>query len=142
MISRSRLRGITIVLVVLAVLALVATVALAANGEAENGDDELWVKIGAITLAWSAVQMGLLQILKGIKIGDKLLLNSEPKIWLASGLLSVVGMTIAAFQAGVPLLAAAFQAILAIFAASGEHNFDDMVRQVRELAKNSSPPAA
>ena len=141
MISRSRFRKIVIVLVVLAVLALATTAALAAeNGE--TGDDELWVKIGAITLAWSAVQMSLLQILKGIKIGDELLLNSEPKIWLASGLLSVVGMTIAAFQAGVPLLAAVFQAILAIFAASGEHNFDDMVRQVRGLAKNSSPPAA
>ena len=121
MILRTRVRGITIVLVVLAVLALVATVALAAE-DVENGDpwEGLVVTFGGVTIAWATAQMGLLQLLKSIKIGDKPLLGSPGLIWLANAALGVLGMVLAATQAGPPWPGALVQAIIAVFAASGE----------------------
>ena len=114
-------KGIVYVLVVLAVLALVATVALAAEA-VENGDpwEGVLVTFGGVTLAWSGIQMGLLQVLKGIKVGDKPLLGSPGLIWLANAALGVLGMVLAATQAGTPWLGALVQAIIAVFAASGE----------------------
>ena len=121
MILRTRVRGITIVLVVLAVLALVATVALAAEA-VENDDpwEGLVVTFGGVTIVWATAQMGLLQVLKGIKIGDKPLLGNSGMIWLANVALGVLGMVLAATQAGTPWPGALVQAIIAVFAASGE----------------------
>ena len=131
-----RFRGITIVLVVLAVLALVTTAALAANGEAENGDpwEGLVVTFGGITIAWASAQMGLLQLLKGIKIGDKPLLGSPGLIWLANAVLGVLGMVLAATQAGTPWPGALVQAIIAVFAASGEF---EALKRVGAVSGNS-----
>ena len=121
MISRSRLRTIVIVLVVLAVLALTTAAVLAAeNGETGDPWEGLVVTFGGITIAWASAQMGLLQVLKGIKIGDKPLLGSPGLIWLANAALGVLGMVLAATQAGTPWLGALVQAIIAVFAASGE----------------------
>ena len=115
-------KGIVYVLVVLAVLALMTTAALATNGEAENGDpwEGLVVTFGGITIAWATAQMGLLQLLKSIKIGDKPLLGSPGLIWLANAALGVLGMVLAATQAGTPWPGALVQAIIVVFAASGE----------------------
>jgi hypothetical protein len=113
-------KGIVYVLVVLAVLALVATVALAAEGEADDPWQGVLVTFGGVTLAWSGVQMALLQLLKSIKVGDEPLLNSSGLIWLVNAMLGVVGLIIAATQGGTPLLVAAIQALIAVFAASGE----------------------
>lgn len=101
---------------------LAAVQAVAADGEPDPTGD-LWVTFGGITIAWASAQMGLLQILKAIRIGDKPLLNSPGLVWLANGILGVVGMTLAATQAGIPTLAAVIQAIIAVFAASGEYEF-------------------
>ena len=136
MILRTRVRGITIVLVVLAVLALMTTAALATNGEAENGDpwEGLVVTSGGVTIVWASAQMGLLQILKGIKLGDKPLLGSPGLIWLANVALGVLGMVLAATQAGVPRLGALLQAIIAVFGASSEFEF------VKRTTLGNSPP--
>jgi hypothetical protein len=124
LIEVKRIRGITIVLVVLAVLALAAVAVLAAeNGETGDPWEGLVVTFGGITIAWASAQMGLLQLLKGIKLGDKPLLGSPGLIWLANAALGVLGMVLAATQAGTPWLGALVQAIIAVFAASGEFEF-------------------
>lgn len=130
-----RFRGIVLVLVVLAVLALVATVVLAAEA-VENGDpwEGLVVTFGGITIAWASAQMGLLQILKGIKLGDRPLLGSPGLIWLANAALGVLGMVLAATQAGTPWLGALVQAIIAVFAASGEF---EALKRVGGVSGNS-----
>ena len=128
-------KGIVYVLVVLAVLALVATVALAAEA-VENGDpwEGLVVTFGGVTIVWATAQMGLLQVLKGIKIGDKPLLGSPGLIWLANAALGVLGMVLAATQAGTPWLGALVQAIIAVFAASGEF---EALKRVGAVSGNS-----
>lgn len=114
-------RGIVYVLVVLAVLAVATAVVLAAEGaETDDPWQGVLVTFGGVTLAWSGVQMALLQLLKSIKIGDEPLLNSPGLIWLVNAMLGVVGLIIAATQGGTPFLAAAVQALIAVFAASGE----------------------
>jgi|GEM_PF-3219713 len=114
-------RGIVYVLVVLAALLSLATfVVLAAEGEADDPWQGVLVTFGGVTLAWSGVQMALLQLLKSIKVGDEPLLNNSGLIWLVNAMLGVVGLIIAATQGGTPLLAAAVQALIAVFAASGE----------------------
>lgn len=111
-----------IFLFVLIGVAFAAAEALAAD-DVPGPDDELWVTFGAVTIAWASAQMGLLQVLKAIHIGGKPVLNSPGLVWLANGILGVIGMTIAATQAGVPLVAAIIQAVIAVFAASGEYEF-------------------
>ena len=135
MILRTRVRGITIVLVVLAMLALVTTAVLATEA-VENGDpwEGLVVTFGGITIAWASAQMGLLQLLKGIKIGDKPLLGSPGLIWLANAVLGVLGMVLAATQAGTPWPGALVQAIIAVFAASGEF---EALKRVGAVSGNS-----
>ena len=114
-------KNIVIVLVALAVLTLAITSVLAAeNGEAGDPWEGLVVTFGGITIAWATAQMGLLQLLKSIKIGDKPLLGSPGLIWLANAALGVLGMVLAATQAGTPWPGALVQAIIAVFAASGE----------------------
>lgn len=114
-------RGIVYVLVVLAVLAVATAVVLAAEGaETDDPWQGVLVTFGGVTLAWSGVQMALLQLLKSIKIGDEPLLNSSGLIWLVNAMLGAVGLIIAATQGGTPLLVAAIQALIAVFAASGE----------------------
>lgn len=103
-------------------VALVAAQAFAADVEPDPIGD-LWVTFGGVTIAWASAQMGLLQVLKAVRIGDKPLLGSPGLVWLANGVLGVVGMTLAATQAGIPTLAAVIQAIIAVFAASGEYEF-------------------
>jgi hypothetical protein len=140
-------KGIVYVLVVLAVLALVATVALAAEA-VENGDpwEGVLVTFGGVTLAWSGVQMALLQLLKSIKVGDEPLLNSSGLIWLVNAMLGAVGLIIAATQGGTPLLVAAIQALIAVFAASGEFEALKKAGVVsgnsQSSSTSSSPPAA
>jgi len=122
--SRPRFRLMTLVLMVLTALAMLSIVVLAAeNGETGDPWEGLVVTFGGITIAWASAQMGLLQLLKGIKIGDKPLLGSPGLIWLANAALGVLGMVLAATQAGVPWLGALAQAIIAVFAASGEFEF-------------------
>ena len=114
-------KNIVIVLVALAVLTLAITSVLAAeNGETGDPWEGLVVTFGGITIAWATAQMGLLQLLKSIKIGDKPLLGSPGLIWLANAALGVLGMVLAATQAGTPWPGALVQAIIAVFAASGE----------------------
>ena len=114
-------KNIVIVLVALAVLTLAITSVLAAeNGETGDPWEGLVVTFGGITIAWATAQMGLLQVLKGIKIGDKPLLGNSGMIWLANAALGVLGMVLAATQAGTPWPGALVQAIIAVFAASGE----------------------
>lgn len=141
--------GIVYVLVVLAVLALAlaTTVALAAeNGETGDPWEELVVTFGGVTLAWSGIQMGLLQVLKGIKVGDKPLLGSPGLIWLANAALGVLGMVLSATQAGTPWLGALVQAIVAVFAASGEFEALKKAGVVsgnsQTSSTSSSPPPA
>lgn len=130
-----RFRGITIVLVVLTVLALMTTAALAAEA-VENGDpwEGLVVTFGGVTIVWATAQMGLLQVLKGIKIGDKPLLGNSGMIWLANAVLGVLGMVLAATQAGTPWPGALVQAIIAVFAASGEF---EALKRVGAVSGNS-----
>ena len=133
-----RYRGITLVLVVLAVVAMFAVAALAAEGEGDPWEG-LIVTFGGITIAWATAQMGLLQLLKGIKIGDKPLLGNSGLIWLANAVLGVLGMVLAATQAGTPWLGALVQAIIAVFAASGEFEF---LKKTTGAPGNSSEPSA
>jgi len=123
------------VLVVMAALAMLSIVVLAQ--EASEGDpwDDLLVTFGGITIAWASAQMGLLQLLKGIKIGDKPLLGNSGLVWLANAMLGVLGMVLAATQAGVPWLSALIQAIIAVFAASGEF---EALKRTGAVSGNSS----
>lgn len=108
------------------VIAAVADIALAQESGAESAPtpwENVVVTFGGITLAWASAQMGLLQILKAIRIGDKPLLSNAATIWLANAVLGIIGMVIAATQAGVPVLAALIQAVIAVFTASGEYEF-------------------
>ena len=97
--------------------------AFAAEGEPGTPWDDVVISFGAVTLAWASAQMGIVQILKAVRIGDKPLLGSAGMVWLANAILGVIGLTIAATQAGVPTVAALIQAIIAVFAASGEYEF-------------------
>lgn len=81
--------------------------------------DDVVVTFGAVTLGWAAVQMGVINILKGIQIQGKPLLDTAGKIWLANAALGVLGLTLAATQAGTPFLAAVIQAALVIFGSAG-----------------------
>ena len=128
-------KNIVIVLVALAVLTLAITSVLAAeNGETGDPWEGLVVTFGGITIAWATAQMGLLQLLKSIKIGDKPLLGSPGLIWLANAALGVLGMVLAATQAGTPWLGALVQAIIAVFAASGEF---EALKRVGAVSGNS-----
>ncbi len=131
-----RIRGITIVLVVLAALAMLSIAVLAAeNGETGDPWEGLVVTFGGITIAWATAQMGILQLLKGIKIGDKPLLGNSGLVWLANAALGVLGMVLAATQAGVPWLSALVQAVIAVFAASGEF---EALKRTGAVSGNSS----
>ena len=120
---------------------LTAAVLAAENGETGDPWEGLVVTFGGITIAWASAQMGLLQVLKGIKIGDKPLLGSPGLIWLANAALGVLGMVLAATQAGTPWLGALVQAIIAVFAASGEFEFVKRTTSGNS-SQPSSPPAA
>lgn len=86
--------------------------------------DDVVVVFGAVTLGWLSVQRGAIHVLKGIKIGDKLLLDTPTKIWLANGVLAVLGLILASTQSGQSIWASAIQAVLAFLAASGLHEFN------------------
>lgn len=120
--AKQNFEWLLILLFVLMGIVFAASKALAAD-DVPGPNDELWVTFGAVTIAWASAQMGLLQVLKAIHIGGKPVLSSPGLVWLANGILGVIGMTIAATQAGVPLVAAIIQAIIAVFAASGEYEF-------------------
>src|SRR5690606_5243602 len=109
---KQNLEWFLVFLIVLMGITFAAAAALAAH-DVPGPDDELWVTFGAITIAWASAQMGILQVLKAIHIGGKPVLGSPGLVWLANGILGVIGMTIAATQAGVPLVAAIIQAIIA-----------------------------
>lgn len=111
---------------VLFALSMFVLPAFAQEAEAEPAPvpwDDVYVIFGGVTIAWASAQMGLLQVLKSIRIGDKLLLGSPGLIWLANAILGVIGMVIAATQAGIPTLAAVIQAVIAVFASSGQYEF-------------------
>jgi len=132
-----RLRLLTLVLVVLTALAMLSVIVLAA----ENGEADPWegimVTFGGITIAWASAQMGILQVLKSVRIKDKPLLNSSGTIWLTNAALGVLGMVLAATQAGTPWLGALVQAIIAVFAASGEFEF---LKKASIVGNPSGPP--
>jgi len=103
------------------VVALVAVPALAADEGGGGPWDDVVVTFGAVALAWTSVQMGVIRVLRGVSIGGKPLLATDGAVWLANGIIGVVGLVIAATQSGEPLLASVMQALLAFFAASGQH---------------------
>ena len=110
-----------IFLFVLMGITFAAAEALAAD-DVPGPDDELWVTFGAVTMRghrprWVSSKCSRRSILEASRP------SSPGLVWLANGILGVIGMTIAATQAGVPLVAAIIQAIIAVFAASGEYEF-------------------
>ena len=104
--------------IVFAGIVLASIQAFAAEGEPAPWDDVV-VTFGTVTLAWGAVQMGLLNIFKGISIKGKPLLDADVKIWLANAAIGMAGLLIAYTQAGMSFGSAAIQALLAVLAASG-----------------------
>lgn len=100
--------------------------------------EDVVLVFGAVTIAWASVQMGLVQILKGISISGSKLLDTEAKIWLVNGVLAALGMTIAGLQEGYSLPVAAIQALLVFFSASGEHNFLDATKRAADQAGKGS----
>src|SRR5690625_2968514 len=104
----------------------------ATDGVPEGLLDNTFVVFGAVTMAWLSVQKGILHSLHGVRLGDSPLLATAQMVWLACGVLAVVGLTIAATQDGVPVVAAVIQAALAFFGAAGLHEAGD------KLGKQSS----
>lgn len=101
--------------------------------------DDVTVTFGVVTIAWASAQMGIIQLLKGITVGNRKLLGTSGAVWLANAALGVLGLTLAATQADVPLLAAFVQALLAVFAASGEHEFFGMTDKLVGKSGESKP---
>ena len=78
-------KGIVYVLVVLAVLALVATVALAARRRRTAIRRRACCDVRRLPSPGATAQMGLLQVLKGIRLGTSSL-GQFRMIWLANGI--------------------------------------------------------
>src|SRR5690606_41261587 len=97
------------------------------------------VAVGFGAEGWAGGRMAIVQILKGgLKIAGKPLLDTPGKVWLANATLGVSGVVIAATQSDVPLLAAVIQAVLAVFAASGEHEFLGMTEKLGKESTSES----
>src|SRR5690606_40546132 len=93
---RKRLEGTTVrSLVVLSasLLLLVSVAALANTGDSMPWDN-LEITIGPVVLVWGVVVSGLIQVLKGIRVGNppRPLLATSQSIWLANIILGGVGV--------------------------------------------------
>lgn len=117
-------------LLALLAVAVLSAVALASDvvpDEVVSLLQDVVVVFGAVTLGWLSVQRGVIHVLKGVTIGDKLLLDTPTKIWLANGVLAVLGLILASTQSGQSIWASAIQSVLAFLAASGLHEFNTAV---------------
>lgn len=117
-------------LLALLLVAVLATVALAADAVPEEVAallQETVIVFGTVTVGWLSVQRGIIHVLKGVALGERPLLKTASEIWLANGVLAVIGLTIASTLGGQSIWAALLQAALAFFGASGAHEFNSVV---------------
>lgn len=101
-------------------LLLVSVAALASTGDSMPWDN-LEITIGPIVLVWGVVVSGLIQVLKGVRVGNppRPLLATPQSIWLANVALGGVGVLVYELVNGAQLLQAILNAITAIVAAVG-----------------------
>lgn len=99
---------------------------------------ETVIVFGTVTVGWLSIQRGVIHVLKGFKLGDRPFLRTPSEIWLANGVLAVVGLTIASTLGGQSIWAALLQAALAFFGASGAHEFNSVVGKGKNLTGTES----
>ena len=133
--NRKPLWSVVFVAMLLTVVSFAVPAFAAEGAEGPSPWDDVVVTFGLVTLAWSQVQMGFINLLKGITYNGEPLLNSRERIWLANAVLGVIGLTLSYLQGGSSLLAAAVQAILVVVLASGGF-------ELGQLGKKSSSPVS
>jgi len=101
-------------------LLLVSVAALANTGDSMPWDN-LEITIGPIVLVWGVVVSGLIQVLKGVRVGNppRSLLSTSQSIWLANIILGGVGVLVYELVNGAQLLQAILNAVTAIVTAVG-----------------------
>lgn len=132
------MRTVSSAAVLVAVTLLVLAMPVLAAAEVAVPWDQLEIAIGPVVLVWGAVVAGVVQVLKGVKIGDppRPLLGSPQAIWLANLLLGGVGVLVYEVTNGAALLQAVVNGVLAVLSASG------LFEAVKTAAGNSTSGAS